>query len=223
MKYRLDREAIALRAAKEFEDGWVVNLGMGIPTLAPRYIPEGKTVVFHSENGVLGFGPPLTEDEMDKADYNLTNAGGQFLSLVPGMSFFSHADSFAMIRGGHIDCAVLGGLQVSEKGDLANWFSPGTELEVIGGSMDLAAGAKRVIVTMFHTTKDGKPRILKQCDYPLTAKECVDLIVTDLAVIEVTKQGLVLKEITPGWTVDEVQALTELRLIEAKDLKEIEL
>jgi len=132
LKYRLGREAIALRAAKEFQDGWVVNLGLGVPTLASRYIPEGKTVIFHSQNGVLGLGPPLTEDEMDRADYDLINAGAQFATPKPGMSFFSHADSFAMIRGGHIDATVLGGLQVSERGDLANWFSPGTEVEVIG-------------------------------------------------------------------------------------------
>jgi len=223
MKARLDREAIALRAAKELQDGWVVNLGVGIPTLAPKYIPEGKTIIFHTENGALGFGPPLSEGELEHKDYNLINAGAQFITPRPGMSFFDHATSFGMIRGGHLDVTILGAFQVSKRGDLANWTSPERTVQIIGGSMDLAAGAKRVIVTMEHTTKDDKPKILNKCTYPLTCKECVNLIVTDIAVIEVTKDGLLLKEVAPGWTVAEVQALTEAELLVASDFKEIEL
>lgn len=223
MKARLDRETIALRAAKELQDGWVVNLGVGIPTLAPKYIPEGKTVIFHTENGALGFGPPLSEGESGYKGYNLINAGAQFITPRPGMSFFDHATSFGMIRGGHLDVTILGAFQVSKRGDLANWTSPERTVQIIGGSMDLAAGAKRVIVTMEHTTKDDKPKILNRCTYPLTCKECVNLIVTDIAVIEVTKEGLLLKEVAPDWTAAEVQALTEAELFVAGDLKEIEL
>jgi 3-oxoacid CoA-transferase B subunit len=223
MKGRLDRETIALRAAKELQDGWVVNLGVGIPTLAPKYIPEGKTVIFHTENGALGFGPPLSEGESGHKDYNLINAGAQFITPRPGMSFFDHATSFGMIRGGHLDVTILGAFQVSKRGDLANWTSPERTVQIIGGSMDLAAGAKRVIVTMEHTTKDDKPKILNRCTYPLTCKECVNLIVTDIAVIEVTKEGLLLKEVAPDWTAAEVQALTEAELFVTSDLKEIEL
>jgi len=220
MKQRLDRETMAMRVAKEFQDGDVVNLGIGIPTLASNFIPQGRQVIFHTENGALGFGPIASEGE---EDIDLINAGGQFVTRLTGMSFFHHADSFAMIRGGHIDITVLGGLQVSERGDLANWMSPERGVGNIGGAMDLAVGCKRVIVAMEHSTKEGNPKIVRECTYPLTAKECVDLIVTDLAVIEVTPQGLVLKEIAPGWTVDEVQALTEPQLKVAEDLKEIEL
>lgn len=223
MKVRLDRETIALRASKELQDGWTVNLGVGLPLLAPKYIPEGKTIIFHTENGALGFGPPLTEEEPEQRDYNLINAGAQFIRSLPGMSLFDHATSFGMIRGGHLNATILGGLQVSERGDLANWTSPERVVQIIGGSMDLAAGAKRVIVTMEHTTKDGRPKILKECTYPLTAKECVNVIITDIAVIEVTKEGLLLKEVAPGWTVEEVQAVTEAELLVAGDLKEIEL
>ena len=220
MKQRLDRETIAMRVAREFRDGDVVNLGIGIPTLASNYIPEGRQVIFHTENGALGFGPLAAEGE---EDIDLINAGGQFVTRLPGMSFFHHADSFAMIRGGHIDITVLGGLQVSERGDLANWLTPERGVGNIGGAMDLAVGSKRVIVAMEHTTKEGKPKIVRECDYPLTAKECMDLIVTDLAVIEVTKEGLVLKEVAPGWSAEEVQALTEPQLLVAEDLKEMEL
>ena len=220
MKQGLDRETVAMRVAREFQDGDVVNLGIGIPTLASNFIPEGRQVVFHTENGALGFGPLAAQGE---EDIDLINAGGQFVTRLPGMSFFHHADSFAMIRGGYIDITVLGGLQVSEKGDLANWMSPERGVGNIGGSMDLAVGSKRVIVAMEHTTKEGKPKIVRECTYPLTAKECVDLIVTDLAVIEITPQGLMLKEIAPGWTAAEVQALTGPRLIVAVDLKRIEL
>jgi acetate CoA/acetoacetate CoA-transferase beta subunit len=220
MKRRLDRETIAMRVAREFQDEDVVNLGIGMPTLASNFIPEGKHIIFHTENGALGFGPIATEGE---EDIDLINAGGQFVTRLPGMSFFHHADSFAMIRGGHIDITVLGGLQVSEKGDLANWMSPERGVGNIGGSMDLAVGSKSVIVAMEHTARAGKPKIVRECIYPLTAKECVDLIVTDLAVIEVTTKGLVLKEVAPDWTVDEIQALTEPELIISPELREMEL
>jgi 3-oxoacid CoA-transferase B subunit len=221
MKPRLDRQTIALRVANEFHDGAVVNLGGGIPTLAANFVPEGRTVTFHAENGALGFGGvPGTEDE-EKPYY--LGANGLPFSPLPGMCFFHHADSFAMIRGGHIDITVLGALQVSEKGDLANWTFPERGIGNIGGAMDLAAGCRRIIVAMEHTTPKGQFKILKECSYPLTAAQCVDLIVTDIAVIQVTREGLVLKETAPGWTADEVQALTEPKLIISHELKEIEL
>jgi 3-oxoacid CoA-transferase B subunit len=221
MKDRLDRHTIALRVAKEFEDGAVVNLGGGIPALAANYVPEGRSVVFHAENGVLGFGGiPGSKDEENP--YYLGANGIPFVPM-PGMSFFHHADSFSMIRGGHIDVTVLGALQVSEKGDLANWTFPERGLGNIGGAMDLAAGCNRVIVAMEHVTPKGQMKILKQCSYPLTAARCVDLIVTDIAVVKVTAEGLVLMETAPGWTVEEVQALTEPTLLVALDLREIEL
>lgn len=220
MKRRLDRQTVAMRVAKEFQDGDVVNLGIGIPTLASNFIPEGRQVIFHTENGALGFGPIAPEGQ---EDIDLINAGGQFVTRLPGICFFHHADSFAMIRGGHIDITVLGGLQVSEKGDLANWMSPERGVGNIGGAMDLAVGAKKVIVAMDHTTRDGQPKLVRECSYPLTAKCCVDLIISDLAVIEVTQHGLVMKEVAPGWSVEEVQALTEPQLLVAEDLEEMEL
>jgi len=224
MKQRLPREAIAMRGAKELFDGAVVNLGIGIPTLVSSFIPDGIDVILHTENGALGFGPVVTTDEFDeKADIDLINAGGQYVTPLPGMCFFHHADSFLMIRGGHIDITMLGVLQVSQRGDLANWMFPGRGVGNIGGGMDLAFNARRVIALTEHTTKDGKPRIVTQCTIPLTAPECVDLIITDLAVIEVAKEGLILKEIAPGWSVDEIQALTEPQLLVAEELKEIEL
>lgn len=221
MKPRLDEQTMALRVAKEFEDGMVVNLGIGIPTLATNFIPEEKEVIFHSENGCLGFGSVATSEEEE--DFNLVNASGQFVTRRPGMSFFDHAESFTMIRGRHVDLCVLGGLQVSEKGDLANWALSEKKLGGVGGAMDLAFGAARLIIVMTHTTKDDKPKILRECTFPLTAPRCVSLIVTDLAVIEVTAEGLVLKEIAPGWLAEEVQGLTEPRLIVAPDLHEIDL
>jgi len=220
MKMRLDEQTIALRASKEFQDGAVVNLGYGMPGLCANFIPEGRTVFFQSENGVLGYGELAPDEEKD---YELINACDQPVTRQPGMCFFDSAISFDMIRGGHIDIVVLGAYQVSEKGDLANWGRPGRPATGMGGAMDLAIGAKRVIVTMIHTTKDSEPRIIKQCTYPLTAKECVSTIFTDIAVIEVTPKGLVLKEIAPGWSVEEVQELTEPKLIIAPDLHEIEL
>lgn len=223
MKERLSEETIALRAAKEFQDGDCVNLGYGIPNLCALVVPEGRTVLLEAENGVLGYGPVLLEDEADKADIRYVDAGARFFAPQAGMSFFDMGISFDMILGGRLDITVLGAFQVSEKGDLANWGRPGDVSRTIGGGMDLAIGANKVIVAMEHVTKDGKPRILKECTYPLTGKACVNLIVTDIAVMEVTDRGLVLKEVAPGWTAEEVQALTEPKLIVAEDLKEIEL
>jgi 3-oxoacid CoA-transferase subunit B len=220
MKMRLDEETIALRAAKEFEDGMVVNLGYGMPGLCANFIPEGRTVFFQSENGTLGYGPLLTDEEKD---YELINASDQPVTPLPGMCFFDSATSFDMIRGGHIDVVILGAYQVSEKGDLANWGRPGRPATGMGGGMDLALGGKKLMVMMLHTTKEGSPRIVRQCTFPLTARNCVKKIFTDIAVIEVTKQGLVLREVAPTWTAEEVQALTEPNLIIGKDFKEIEL
>jgi len=217
---RLDEETIALRAAKEFEDGMVVNLGYGMPGLCANFIPEGRTVFFQSENGTLGYGPLLTDEEKD---YELINASDQPVTPLPGMCFFDSATSFDMIRGGHIDVVILGAYQVSEKGDLANWGRPGRPATGMGGGMDLALGGKRLMVMMLHTTKEGGPRIVRQCTFPLTARNCVKKIFTDIAVIDVTKQGLVLREVAPGWTAEEIQALTEPKLIVGEDLKEIEL
>jgi 3-oxoacid CoA-transferase B subunit len=221
MKERLDDQTMALRVAKEFKNGMVVNLGFGIPTLASNYIVEENEIVIQSENGVLGIGrTAVTEEEQD---FHLVNASGQFATPLPGMAFFDHAESFTMIRGGHIDLCVLGGLQVSEKGDLANWLIPGREPGSIGGGMDLAFGAARLVIVMTHTTKDNQPKILHKCTYELTAPQVVDLIITDIAVIEVTPDGLVLKETAPGWTPEEIQALTEPKLTISPDLKEMEL
>jgi 3-oxoacid CoA-transferase subunit B len=220
MKMRLDEETIALRAAKEFEDGMVVNLGYGMPGLCANFIPEGRTVFFQSENGTLGYGPLLTDEEKD---YELINASDQPVTPLPGMCFFDSATSFDMIRGGHIDVVILGAYQVSEKGDLANWGRPGRPATGMGGGMDLALGGKKLMVMMLHTTKEGGPRIVRQCTFPLTARNCVKKIFTDLAVIDVTGRGLVLREVAPGWTAEEVQALTEPKLIIDEGLKEIEL
>jgi 3-oxoacid CoA-transferase B subunit len=221
MKERLNEQTMALRVARELRDGMIVNLGFGIPTLVANFIPEGQEVIFHSENGCLGYGRvAITEEEQD---FHLVNASGQFVTRLPGMCFFDHAESFAMIRGRHIDMCVLGGLQVSEKGDLANWLIPGREPGNIGGAMDLAFGAVRLVVVMTHTAKNNEPKVVKQCTYALTAPHCVDLVVTDIAVIEVTDSGLVLKEVAPGWTAEEVQALTEPKLGIADDLKEMTL
>jgi 3-oxoacid CoA-transferase subunit B len=219
-KERLDREVIAMRVAKELPDGAYVNLGIGIPTLVSNYVPEGMTVLYHSESGVLNCGPLADEGE---EDIDLINAGGQFLKMVPGMSFFSSADAFAMIRGGHIDVTVLGALQVSEKGDLANWMLPERGVGNIGGAMDLAMGARRIIVATEHTDRNNRPKIVKECSYPPTGMGCVSLIVTDISVIEVTGEGLVLKEVAPGWTPGEVQELTGAALTPAPDMKEMEL
>ncbi|HEU0074601.1 MAG TPA: 3-oxoacid CoA-transferase subunit B [Dehalococcoidia bacterium] len=206
----LTRELIALRVARELKDGQTVNLGIGLPTLVANFLPEGMTVQMHAENGLLGYGGIVTDDA--QFDQDLINAGGQPVTLTPGASFFDSATSFAMVRGGHVDVAVLGGLQVSATGDLANWALPGRGAGGIGGAMDIAAGARRLIVAMEHTTRDGEPRILEACTYPLTARACVDLIVTNLAVIEITAAGLVLREVAPGVSVDDVQNATAAAL-----------
>jgi 3-oxoacid CoA-transferase subunit B len=217
----LSRELIALRVARELRDGMVVNLGIGIPTLVSDFIPPGVTVIFQAENGILGYGP-TTADETE-IDWDLINAGGQPVLLLPGACFFHSADSFGMIRGGHVDLSVLGGLQVSEKGDLANWMVPARGTGSIGGAMDLAVGARRLIVAMEHTTKTGEPRIVKECAYPLTAVNVVDLIVTNLAAIEVRPEGLVVTELAHGVSFDLVQSLSEPTLIPSPDLREMEL
>jgi 3-oxoacid CoA-transferase B subunit len=210
-KPRLTREQLAARAAKELPDGAYVNLGWGIPNLIADYLPAGLSVFFHSENGILGMGRRARAGE---EDYDLVDAMKVPVTLVPGGSFFNQADAHLMTRGGHLDVAVLGGFQVSEKGDLANWKVPGARGSGgIGGAMDIAAGAKVLIVCMEHTTKDGAPKIVKHCTYPLTALECVDTIVTDLAVIDVKPEGLLLRETAPGWTREEVQELTGAPLL----------
>jgi 3-oxoacid CoA-transferase subunit B len=223
-KETLSREAIAMRIAKEFFNGAIVNLGIGIPTLCSSFVPEGVEVTYHTENGALGFGKVVTDEDKEKfADIDLINAGGQYVYPKPGLCFFNHAESFAMIRGGRIDISVLGVLEVNDKGDLANWMFPGRGVGNIGGGMDLAFCAKRIIGATEHTTKDNKAKIVKQCSIPLTAPHCMDMLVTDIAVIKFTPKGLVLKEIAPGWTPAEVQELTEPRLIVAEDLKDMEL
>jgi 3-oxoacid CoA-transferase subunit B len=220
MKSGLSRELIALRVAKEFGDGYCVNLGIGLPTLVSSFVPEGIDVVLHAENGILGYGRIANEDEIDP---DLINASSQPLTLNPGAAFFNSADSFAMIRGGHIDMAVLGAFQVSEKGDLANWMRLERKVGGIGGSMDLVSGVKKVIVAMEHTSKSGEPKIVKECTHPLTGRGVVNTIITDLAVIEVTPEGLLLKEVAPSVTAEEVQAVTEPKLKLAKDLRTMEL
>ena len=215
----LSRELIALRVARELREGMVVNLGIGLPTLVSNFVPPDMGILFQAENGILGYGG-ISETDFDP---DLINAGGQPVTLRPGASFFDSAVSFAMIRGGHVDVAVLGGLEVSEQGDLANWYIPERGGGSIGGAMDLAVGARRLIVAMSHTTRDGRPRIRKRCEYPLTAPGVVDLIVTDLAVIEVHPDGLLLTEVAPGVTPDLVQARTEPPLRVSPRLREIAL
>lgn len=225
MKERLDDMTMALRIARELQDGWYVNLGFGIPALCTNFIPEGKNIFFFAENGLLGFGRNASSDEADQLGWKYVDAAAHPVLPSPGMAVFDYAEAFDMIRGGHIDCTVLGGLQVSENGDLANWRLPiykgkgGT----IGGAMDLAACCKQVFVVMTHTEKNGKPKIVKECTYPVTARKCVDLVVTDISVIRPSGGRLILEEVAPGWTASEVQSLTEANLEVSKNLRVMEL
>jgi acetate CoA/acetoacetate CoA-transferase beta subunit len=212
------REVIARRAALELKDGDVVNLGIGLPTLVPNYVPASVKVILQSENGLLGIGP---EPAPGEEDLEMVNAGGGYITAIPGASSFDSATSFAIIRGGHVDVTILGALQVDEKGNLANWMIPGKKTPGMGGAMDLLIGAKKVILTMEHTAK-GAHKIVKQCNLPLTAAGQVNLIITEMGVMEITPEGIVLKEINPEFTVEEVQAATEAILIIPKDIKPIQ-
>lgn len=215
----LSRQGIANRLAREFQDGWLVNLGIGIPTLCSNYPQGHKEIIYHSENGVIGYGSIYPRG---RENPHLVNAGGQYISLIPGASIVDHADSFSIIRNGMLDLTVMGAYEVAENGDFANWKTPGRRGGGIGGAMDLAMGAKRVFIAMQHTTKDGSPRLRQFCSLPITARNVVKLVATNLGLFEITKAGLLMREIAPGYNTEEVQSLTEPTLIIAKDLKTME-
>jgi len=216
-KPRLERQAMCDRLAMEFQDDWIVNLGVGMPTLCSNYVDPTKSLIFHSENGVIGYGPLATSETKDR---HLVNAGGQNVTAVPGMAIVHHADSFALIRKGMVDVTVMGAYEVAENGDFANWRIPPNKGGGIGGAMDLAACAQRVFIAMEHTTREGKPRLLKRCTLPITAPGAVKLLATDLGLFAVTPQGFELREYAPGWTPEEIQGLTEARLSIPNNLRE---
>lgn len=219
-KPKLPRQAMCDRLAMEFQDGWIVNLGVGMPTLCSNYVDSSKEIIYHSENGVIGYGPLAPEGEKNP---HLVNAGGQNVQFRPGMAIVHHADSFALIRGGMIDVTVLGAYEVAENGDFANWRIPIRKGGGIGGAMDLAACAKRVFIAMEHTTRDGKSKLLNRCQLPITAPGAVKLLATDLGLFEIGPEGFVLCEHAPGWSPEEIQAHTEAKLVIADDLKEFHL
>ena len=216
-KPKLERQAMCDRLAMEFQDGWVVNLGIGVPTLCSNYADPNKAIINHSENGVIGYGPLAAEGQEDR---HLINAGGQHVTSLPGMAIVHHADSFMMIRGGMIDVTVMGAYEVAENGDFANWRIPSRKGGGIGGAMDLAVGAKRVFIAMEHVTRDGQPKLLKKCTLPITAPGVVKLVATDLGLFEITPQGFKLVEHAPGWSPADIQELTEGKLVISNDLRE---
>ena len=216
-KPKLERQATCDRLAMEFQDEWIVNLGVGMPTLCSNYVDPSRDIITHSENGVIGYGPLAEEG---KEDGHLVNAGGQFVTAQPGMSILHHADSFAVIRGGMVDVTVMGAYEVAENGDFANWRIPSRKGGGIGGAMDLAACAKRVFIAMEHNTREGGPKLLNRCTLPITAPGVVKLLATDLGLFEITPEGFVLREHAPGWNPEEIQELTEAKLIIPPDLKE---